>query len=82
MIFIKWMKLFIIPYPLHKCTNWNSSFLNSILFAHNFSELKTDEDGHWQQRTSFNEKQTKLKSELQELEQVKDSKFLLDTNLV
>jgi len=35
-----------------------------------FSDLKTEEDEHWQQRSSFNEKQTKLKNELHELEQV------------
>jgi hypothetical protein len=33
-------------------------------------ELKTYEDDHWQQRNSFNEKQAKLKSELNELDQV------------
>jgi hypothetical protein len=32
--------------------------------------LKKDDDEHWKQQILFNEKQTKLKSELQELEQV------------
>jgi len=41
-----------------------------INFTRLFSELKTDEDDHWQQRNSFNEKQSKLKSELKELDEV------------
>jgi hypothetical protein len=39
-------------------------------FPSYFSELKADEDNHWQQRSSLSEKQSKLKSELNELEQV------------
>jgi hypothetical protein len=41
--------------------------LIKILF---FSELKTDEDDHWQQGSLFDEKKSKLKSELAELQQV------------
>jgi hypothetical protein len=44
--------------------------LSLINFTRLFSELKTDEDDHWQQRNSFNEKQSKFKSELKELDEV------------
>jgi hypothetical protein len=39
-------------------------------FIHNFSELKTDEDDHCQQRFLLNEKHSKLQTELNELKQV------------
>jgi hypothetical protein len=56
------------------------SLIYKILFP-KFSELKTDEDNHWQQRSSFTEKQSKLKSELSELEQVRNLPFfILDNN--
>jgi len=65
------MKHFIIHYHLHECTNLNFPFCKFFfLVFYNFSELKTDEDDHWQQRTLFNEKLSKLQSEKQELEQV------------
>ncbi len=61
------MKHFIIPCHRRKCMSLNLFLIN---FTRLFSELKTDEDDHWQQRNSFNEKQSKLKSELKELDEV------------
>jgi hypothetical protein len=49
----------------------NEAFYNSLSSTQ--VELKTYEDDHWQQRNSFNEKQAKLKSELNELDQTKIS---------
>ncbi|CAF0884722.1 unnamed protein product [Rotaria sp. Silwood1] len=47
----------------------NEAFYNSLSATQ--VELKTDEDNHWQQRSLFTEKQTKLKEDLHELEQMK-----------
>ncbi|CAF4084572.1 unnamed protein product, partial [Rotaria sordida] len=46
----------------------NEAFYNS-LSATQVYELKTDEVDHWQQRSLFTEKQSKLKKNLHELEQ-------------
>ncbi|CAF4260277.1 unnamed protein product, partial [Rotaria sordida] len=46
----------------------NEAFYNSLSATQ--VELKTDEDDHWQQRSLFTEKQSKLKKDLHELEQV------------
>jgi len=48
----------------------NEAFYNSLSATQ--VTLKTDEDDQWQQRSLFNEKQSKLKNELQELEQAKN----------
>ncbi|CAF1060643.1 unnamed protein product [Rotaria sordida] len=50
----------------------NEAFYNS-LSATQVYELKTDEVDHWQQRSLFTEKQSKLKKNLHELEQMKTS---------
>ncbi|CAF4179534.1 unnamed protein product, partial [Rotaria sordida] len=49
----------------------NEAFYNSLSATQ--VELKTDEDDHWQQRSLFTEKQSKLKKDLHELEQMKIS---------
>ncbi|CAF4110344.1 unnamed protein product [Rotaria sp. Silwood2] len=49
----------------------NEAFYNSLSATQ--VELKTDEDDHWQQRSLFTEKQSKLRKDLHELEQMKTS---------
>lgn len=47
-----------------------------------FSALKTEEDNHWQQRTSLTDRHSKLTDEAQELEQVIDTVLMSHSYLV